>query len=86
MDRNAALEAVKSKYVMEDETVIDLCLRRLRISRTEFETYLAFEPKTFRDYNTGYKFMILLKPLIKYVTKLGFLPTIVYDKYFLCGE
>lgn len=86
MDRNAALEAVKSKYVMEDETVIDLCLRRLRISRTEFETYLAFEPKTFRDYNTGYKFIILLKPLIKYVTKLGFLPSIVYDKYFLCGE
>jgi hypothetical protein len=30
--------------------------------------------------------MKLLRPAIKLVTKMGFMPEIVYDKYFLCGE
>jgi len=86
MDRNWALEAVKMPYVMEDPRIIDLCLKRLAISREQFDEWLSLPPKTFRDYNTGYNTMLLFRPFIKLATKMGFFPEIVYDKYFLCGE
>jgi len=86
MDRLKALEAVKKPYVMEDPRIIDLCLKRLSVSRKDFDEWIKLPPKTFRDYNTGYKVMQLLRPGIKLVTKLGMMPEIVYDKYFLCGE
>jgi N-acetyl sugar amidotransferase len=86
MDREWALEAVKKPYIMEDPKIIDLCLKRLAITKEEFENWLALPPKTFRDYKTGYNTIQLLKPFIKLATKLEFVPEIVYDKYFLCGK
>jgi N-acetyl sugar amidotransferase len=86
MDREFALQAVKNKYVMEDEKIIELCLKRLGISRIDFNQWMQLPPKTFRDYNTGYSLMKMFRPAIKLVTKLGVIPEIVYDKYFLCGE
>lgn len=86
MDRQAAFEAVKKPYVMEDPRIIDLCLKRLGISREDFDGWIKLPPKTFHDYNTGYNLMKAFKPAIKLVTKLGIMPEIVYDKYFLCGE
>lgn len=86
MDRDWAIEAVKKPYVMEDPRIIDLCLKRLGISREQFDEWIALPPKTFRDYNTGYDTMLWLRPFIKLATKMGFMPEIVYDKYFLCGE
>jgi N-acetyl sugar amidotransferase len=86
MDRDWAIEAVKKPYVMEDPRIIDLCLKRLAITREQFEEWLALPPKTFRDYNTGYHVMLWLRPFIKLATKMGFMPEIVYDKYFLCGK
>jgi N-acetyl sugar amidotransferase len=86
MDRNEALEKVKEVYVIEDPKVIDLCLKRLAISREDFDKWMALPPKTFRDYKTGYTIMQLGKPFIKLACKAGIMPDIVYDKYFLCGE
>ncbi len=86
MEREFALEAVKSKYVMEDEKIIELCLKRLGVVRQDFNQWMQLPAKTFRNYNTGYSAMKALKPGIKLVTKLGIIPEIVYDKYFLCGE
>lgn len=86
MDRDWAIEAVKKPYVMEDPRIIDLCLKRLAVSREDFDEWMKLPPKTFRDYDTGYNTMQLFRPLLKLVTKLGFMPEIVYDKYFLCGE
>ena len=85
MTREEALERVKSKYVLEDPEVIDLCLRRLQVSKSDFDKWLALPPKTFRDYPNGYKKMELAKPLIWLLGKTGFFPEIVYDKYFNCG-
>jgi hypothetical protein len=86
MDRDWAIEAVKKPYVMEDPKIIDLCLKRLAITREQFDEWVALPSKTFRDYNTGYNTMLWLRPAIKLATKMGFMPEIVYDKYFLCGE
>lgn len=85
MDRDAAIEAVKNPYVMEDPRIIDLCLKRLSISREDFDAWVNLPPKTFHDYNTGYDLMLWMRPAIKLVTKLGLMPEIVYDKYFNCG-
>jgi N-acetyl sugar amidotransferase len=86
MDRDRAIEAVKTPYVMEDPRIIDLCLKRLAVSREQFDAWMALPPKTFRDYDTGYGLMLWLRPGIRIATKLGFMPEIVYDKYFNCGE
>ena len=86
MDREWAIEAVKKPYVMEDPGIIDLCLKRLAVSREQFDAWMTLPPKTFRDYDTGYDTMLKLRPFIKLATKMGFMPEIVYDKYFLCGE
>jgi N-acetyl sugar amidotransferase len=86
MDRDHAIEAVKKPYVMEDPRIIDLCLKRLAVTREQFDSWMALAPKTFRDYDTGYDTMLKLRPFIKLATKMGFMPEIVYDKYFLCGK
>jgi N-acetyl sugar amidotransferase len=86
MDREWAIEAVKKPYIMEDPKIIELCLKRLAISREQFEKWVSLPPKTFRNYNTGYNNMLWLRPAIKLATKMGFMPEIVYDKYFLCGK
>jgi len=77
---------VKKPYLMEDPRIIDLCLKRLAVTREQFDAWMALPPKTFRDYDTGYDTMLKLRPFIKLATKMGFMPEIVYDKYFLCGE
>ncbi len=86
MEREFAQEAVKQKYVIEDENIIELCLKRLGVTRQDFNQWMQLPAKTFRNYNTGYSVMKALRPGIKLVTKLGVIPEIVYDKYFLCGE
>jgi N-acetyl sugar amidotransferase len=86
MNRSFALEAIKQPYVMEDPRVIDLCLKRLAVTREQFEEWMKLPPKTFRDYNTAYPLMQAVSPLIMVICKTGILPEIVYDKYFLCGK
>lgn len=86
MNREEALEKVKDRYVMEDPKIIDLCLKRLGISKVDFELWMNLPPLTFRDYKTGYNKLRWFRPVIKLVCKMGVLPEIVYDKYFLCGE
>ena len=85
MEREEALRLISEKYVIEDEKVIELCLRRLQITKEEFEKWLALSPKTFRNYKTGYSKMRLAKPFIRLMGKAGFFPEIVYDKYFKTG-
>ncbi len=86
MERETALELIKKPYVMEDPRIIELCLKRLSISREQFDEWLNLSPKTFRDYDTGYSMMQVFRPFIKLVSKSGIIPEIVYDKYFLCGK
>ncbi|MEZ4749293.1 MAG: N-acetyl sugar amidotransferase [Bdellovibrionota bacterium] len=82
MTREEALEKVKHIYVIEDPKVIDLCIKRLGISRDEFDSYLKLPPKTFRDYPNGYWLIALARPAIKMLCLSGILPRVTYDKYF----
>ncbi|MFH1360708.1 MAG: N-acetyl sugar amidotransferase [Candidatus Omnitrophota bacterium] len=85
MTREEAIESVKSVYSIEDPKVIDLCIKRLGLTREEFDSYVALPPKTFRDYPSNYRYIKALRIPIKILSKLNILPGTAYDKYFGCG-
>lgn len=85
LDREKALNRAHGLYSIEDPKIIDLCIKRLGISRAEFDSYLALPPKTFKDYKTGYFYIRAMKYPIKFLSRLNLLPKITYDKYFNCG-
>ena len=85
MDRKTALERVHGVYQIEDEKVIELCIKRLGITRDEFESYMVLPCKTFRDYRTSYDLIRLLRAPIWMASRLNLVPKVAYDKYFNCG-
>lgn len=86
MSREEALERVKTPYVIEDPKIIDLCIKRLGISREEFENFAATPPKTFRDYPNNYNLIRLFRIPIWIMARLSIIPGSAYDKYFNCGK
>jgi N-acetyl sugar amidotransferase len=86
MPRQEALDRVKEIYSIEDPKVIDLCIKRLGLTKEQFEEIIQSPPKTFRDYNTNYKLIRLLRFPIWVASKLNILPGVTYDKYFNCGK
>jgi len=84
MTRDEALERISEVSIIEDPKVINLCIKRLGLSREEFEEFMVLPLKTFRDYPTSFTFIRALKLPIWTLTKLGILPKSAYDKYFHC--
>jgi N-acetyl sugar amidotransferase len=85
MPRQEALERVKDVYVIEDPKVIDLCIKRLGLTREDLDRFMKEPPKTFRDYPTSYTYIRLMRLPIWILSRLNILPGVVYDKYFNCG-
>jgi N-acetyl sugar amidotransferase len=86
MKRDEALAKIREKYTIENKTIIDLCIKRLGITRKEFESYLKIPVKSFRDYPNNYYLIQKLKIPIKFLCKINLLPGSAYDKYFNCGQ
>ena len=84
MSREEALARIKEVYLIEDPKIIDLCIKRLGITREALEACLKEPPKTFRDYPTSYNYIRLLKYPIRTLSMLNILPGMTYDKYFKC--
>jgi hypothetical protein len=82
MNRDSAIELVKKTYIMEDPKVIDLCIKRLGISKEEFQSYLDLPPKNFWDYPNSYSILKLFKIPIWLMCQSGLLTKVVYEKYF----
>jgi N-acetyl sugar amidotransferase len=85
MDRMQAHELLKKVYSIEDPEVINLCIKRLGLTREEFDEFMKLPLKTFRDYRTSYKLIKLMRIPIKIASKLNFIPSTAYAKYFECG-
>ncbi|WP_350356604.1 N-acetyl sugar amidotransferase [Hymenobacter canadensis] len=85
MPREVALERVSHVNKIEDEKVINLCIKRLGLTREEFEQIVAAPPKTFRDYPNNYALIRQLRWPIKVLSRLNLIPESAYDKYFNCG-
>ena len=82
MERQFALNSIQSTYVMEDEKIISLCIKRLGITREEFDSFMQLPPKNFWDYPTSYNLLRKLRIPIWIMTRLGFATKVVYEKYF----
>jgi len=86
LDYKKALQRAHGIYKIEDPEVIDLCIKRLGLTREEFEEFMKLPPKTFRDYKTSYPYIRIMKIPIWIFSKINFLPRVTYDKYFNCGD
>lgn len=86
MDRQQALDRAHGVYQIEDPKVIELCIKRLGLSREEFDSYMQLPPKTFYDYRTSYNYIRLFKYPIKALSALNLIPKVAYYKYFYCGK
>jgi len=82
MDRDDALEQTSAIYALEDPKVIDLCIKRLGLTRPEFDEILVSPPKTFRDYPSGYDTLVKVRPVLKILASLNLIPQSTYLKYF----
>jgi N-acetyl sugar amidotransferase len=84
MTRDEALTRIKSVYVIEDQKIINLCIKRLGITRKDLDEFISYEPKTFLDYPTYYNFLKYLKIPIKMASIMNIVPAGTYDKFFKC--
>lgn len=86
LDRETAMQRVHAIYAIEDPKVIELCIKRLGLTMEEFNSFMQFAPKTFRDYKTSYSYIRAAKYLIKLLSWMHLLPKITYYKYFYFGK
>ena len=86
LDRETAMKRAHSVYAVEDPKVIDLCIKRLDLSKEDFESFMTLPPKTFRNYKTSYNIIRVFKFPIKVLSYLNLLPKVAYYKYFYCGK
>lgn len=84
MTREEVLQRVKDVYVIEDPKIIDLCIKRLGITRRDLEEFISYPPKTFLDYPNYYNFIKKFKFLIKIACRMNMIPAGTYDKFFNC--
>lgn len=85
MSREVALDRISRINSIEDDKVIALCIKRLGLTRAEFDSIVAAPPKTFHDYPNSYAFLRLFKGPIKLMSRLNLIPESAYDKFFNCG-
>lgn len=74
MDRDEALKAVKEKYVIEDPNIIRLCIKRLGITREDFDEYMKIPATHFTDHSNCYAKLKAFKVPIQIMTWLNFFP------------
>ena len=86
LDREVALKRKHGIYAIEDPKVIDLCIKRLGLTREEFDEFVKLPVKTFRDYRTSYPIIRLMRFPIWLLSQLNMIPKITYYKYFKFGK
>lgn len=82
MDRDQAIAELENKDVMEDDKIISLCIKRLGLTREEFDSYYNRPPKNFYEYPNSYSIMRFFRFPIWIACKLGLFTEVVYEKYF----
>lgn len=85
MERDEAIQLLQKNYVIEDPDVIRLCLKRLGLNREDFDKYMSLPPKHFAEYPNNYSLLKKLRLPVYLLCKTGFLPKVVYDKWFTIG-
>ncbi len=81
-----AIKRAHGVYKIEDPKIIDLCIKRLGITKEDFDEYMKLSPKNFRDYKTSYPYIRKMRVPIWIFSRINLIPKVVYDKYFNCGK
>ena len=85
MTREVARDRISRINSIEDPAVVDLCIRRLGLTRAEFDAMVAAPAKTFRDYPNSYGLLRWLRWPVRLMSRLSLIPESAYDKFFHCG-
>lgn len=73
-------EIEETSYPFDDERV-DYCIKKLNLTRDEFDRIMDTPPKSFRDYPTYYPLITALRIPIRMAYRLGVCSPILYFKY-----
>ena len=82
MTREEALKTIENTPYSFSQEMIDYCVKKLGLTKEEFNKIMNSEPKSFHDYPSYYSFIKAFKTPIKIATKLNLVPDVVYRKYF----
>ena len=82
LKKEDALKKMEGVYASEDPKIIELCIKRLGLSREEIDQIIKNKPKNFRDFKTNYNLVKLFKYPIKLLCKMKILPPSLYLKFF----
>jgi N-acetyl sugar amidotransferase len=81
MTREQALDKIAQPYEAEDPKLIALCIKRLGLTREQFDDFMKLPPKTFRDYKTNFALIRRLRLGIWLLAQLNLVPRSSYLKY-----
>jgi hypothetical protein len=82
MQRNEAIDRMRKVYSVEKEDVINLCIKRLGLEKSDINKLLNEKPKSFEDFKSNYQLIKFFKFPIKILCKIGILPPSLYLKFF----
>lgn len=80
MSKDAALKQLAAKPLVPEEN-IEYVVKKLGLTKSEFDAILKQPNKSFRDYKTSYPWLKLLRPLIGLAAFAGFISPVVYEKF-----
>ena len=82
MERENAMELVKTDPFAAGKELIEYNLKKLDISLLEFEEIMNAQVKSFRDYPSYYNHILKLKKPLIFLNKLNMVPDVILKKYF----
>ena len=74
LDRNEAIKKIKEIYSVEDEKIINLCIKRLGMEKNFIDEIIKKKPKNFLDFKTNFNVIKYFKSPVRIFCKLGLLP------------
>lgn len=81
ISKEDALKDISETPPIKDETT-DYVIKKLGLTKSDFDKIMNNENKTFHDYKTSYDLMKKFEWLIKFLTKKNMLSPVVYEKFF----
>ncbi len=82
ISREEALHGYQTKPYEFSEELVDYAVRKLDLSVEEFQEIIETPPRSFRDYSSYYPLIKSMKPFVKIASKIGLVPSLLYQKYF----
>ena len=83
ISREEALEILSKSPILNDEKELkEYILDKLDLTGNEFDEIMKKENKNFKNYKTYYNYFKYFKYFAKFAYKIGFIPKILYLRYF----